>query len=120
MTERNQKMTEKPKSQSVRRKNRYGAAFFYTFCGAFVVVGIIAIAIFLGTQDHNIFDFSSRQLYEEARQYILVGDYDNAEKSLKKCIKKNATNTDAVLLLADLYDGQSRQDDAINMILGLH
>ena len=85
MTERNQKMTEKPKSQSVRRKNRYGAAFFYTFCGAFVVVGIIAIAIFLGTQDHNIFDFSSRQLYEEARQYILVGDYDNAEKSLKKC-----------------------------------
>lgn len=117
MTERNQKMTEKPKSQSVRRKNRYGAAFFYTFCGAFVVVGIIAIAIFLGTQDHNIFDFSSRQLYEEARQYILVGDYDNAEKSLKKCIKKNATNTDAVLLLADLYDGQSRQDDAINMIL---
>ena len=56
-------------------------------------------------------------MYEEARQYILVGDYDNAEKSLKKCIKKNATNTDAVLLLADLYDGQSRQDDAINMIL---
>lgn len=116
MTERNRKMTEKPKSQSVRRKNRYGAAFFYTFCGAFVVVGIIAIAIFLGTQDHNIFDFSSRELYEEARQYMLVGDYDNAEASLKKCIKKNATNTDAVLLLADLYSQQSRQDDAINMI----
>lgn len=110
-------MTEKPKSQSVRRKNRYGAAFFYTFCGAFIVVGIIAIAIFLGTQDHNIFDFSSRELYEEARQYLLVGDNDNAEKSLKKCIKKNVTNTDAVLLLADLYSQQSRQDDAINMIL---
>ena len=110
-------MSEKPKSQSVRRKNRYGAAFFYTFCGAFVIVGLIAIAIFLNVQDNNLFDFSSRRLYEEARQYVLVGDYENAEKSLKKCIDHNSSNTDAVLLLADVYETQNRRGDAISMLL---
>ena len=65
-------MSEKPKSQSVRRKNRYGAAFFYTFCGAFVIVGLIAIAIFLNVQDNNLFDFSSRRLYEEEKSKRLL------------------------------------------------
>lgn len=107
---------KKNQAQSVRKNNGYGRLFFYSFCTTFIVLGMIAIALFLNSQDSGLFDFSSRKLYDKARQQVIAKDYEGAEKNLKKCIKKNSGNVDAILLLSDLYEKDSRQDEGIELI----
>lgn len=104
------------KIPSVRRKNNYLKIFFYSFGSAFVLLGLLALVLYLNGQDSRIFDFS-QQYYEEARQYILAEDYDRAEEKLRQCIDRDSSNADAINLLIDLYEKEGRQDEAISLLV---
>lgn len=105
----------KKKTPSVRRKNNYLKIFFYAFGTAFVVLGFLALVLYINGQDSRIFDFS-QQYYEQARQYILAEDYDRAEEKLRQCIDRDSSNADAINLLIDLYEKQGREDEAISLL----
>lgn len=47
---------------------------------------------------------------------MLEGDYEDAEKYLDKCLKSDKTNSDAIYLLAELYDTQQRYDDELSLL----
>lgn len=103
------------KIPSVRRKNKYIKTFFYSFGFAFIILGLLALVLFLNSQDSRIFDFSQRY-YEEARQYILAEDYAKAEEKLRQCIERDNSNADAINLLIDLYEREGRDDEAISLL----
>lgn len=107
--------TSDKKTGSVVKKRNYFKIGFYSFGVAFIVIGIIYILIFINIQDPSLFG-SSRKYYDRARQSMLEGDYEDAEKYLDKCLKSDKTNSDAIYLLAELYDTQQRYDDELSLL----
>ena len=103
------------KTGSVVKKRNYFKIGFYSFGITFIVVGIIYILLFVRHQDPSLFG-SSRKYYDRARQCMLEGDYEDAEKYLDKCLKSDSTNSDAIYLLAELYDVQQRYDDELTLL----
>ena len=92
---------EKRISKSEKVKKHYFRTFYYSFCVAFIVFGLIAIVFFLFRQDKNIFGFSTKY-YEEAVAYAEAGNLEKAEETLYSCIEYDPNYADARLMLIDI------------------
>ena len=111
----NSKKKQEKELRSEKRKKRYIRTFYYSFCASFIVLGLIAILVFVYTQDKNIFGFSERY-YKKAVQYEEKGEYDKAIKELISCIDYNPTYSEARLKLADIYVLQGKYSEAIALL----
>ena len=92
----------KETKRSEKIKGHYARTFYYSFLISFMVFGLIAIFIFIYTQDKNFFGFSQRY-YDRAVAYLEDGDVEAAQKELEACLNFDETYTRARTLLADIY-----------------
>lgn len=102
---------ENESKRSEKIKGHYARTFYYSFLISFIVFGLIAIFIFIYSQDKNFFGFSQRY-YDRAASYIEKGDIQSAQKELEACLKFDETYTRARTLLADIYMKDKNYADA--------
>lgn len=98
-------------NRSEKIKGHYGRTFYYSFLTAFIVFGLIAVFIFIYTQDKNFFGFSQRY-YDRAETYLEKGDVDAAQKELEACLNFDEKYTRARTLLADIYIQNGKYSEA--------
>ena len=102
---------ENESKRSEKIKGHYARTFYYSFLISFIVFGLIAIFIFIYSQDKNFFGFSQRY-YDRATSYIEKGDIQAAQKELEACLKFDETYTRARTLLADIYMQEKNYTEA--------
>lgn len=103
-------------TESEKLKKLYLRLFFYSFCGTFIIGGLIVLLIFINVKDPDLLG-ASKKYYEQALQYYNNGDFDAAEGLLIKCVDKDKENADALILLADIYHNDNKSEEAINLLL---
>ncbi len=106
---------EKRMSKSEKVKKHYFRTFYYSFCTAFIVFGLIAIVFFLFRQDKNIFGFSTKY-YEEAVSYAEAGNLKKAEETLYSCIEYDPNYAEARLMLIDILISEHKYDKALELV----
>ena len=76
---------KQPKTEKI--KKRYFRTFYCSFCASFILFGLIAVLIFVYSNDKRFFGFSRRH-YEKAEEYMAAEDYEKAEKEYLESLKK--------------------------------
>lgn len=109
----NKKHNESNRSEKI--KGHYGRTFYYSFLTAFIVFGLIAVFIFIYTQDKNFFGFSQRY-YDRAVTYLEKGEVDAAQKELEACLNFDEKYTRARTLLADIYIQNGKYSEAETLL----
>jgi len=100
----------KKKAKSVKRTVSYGKIFFLSFAISFIIVGAIAILLFMNSL--GVFG-TGKADYDAAVKAIEQQDYDKAEELLLKYLEKADDDSDALLKLAEVYILQNEYDKAI-------
>lgn len=96
-------------------KHHYFRTFYYSFAITFIILGAIAILYFMYQQDKNVFGFADRY-YDQAVEHLEAGNRSQAVEALKECLEFDPGHTEARLLLAQVYEELSRNDEAVNVL----
>ncbi len=96
-------------------KHHYFRTFYYSFAITFVILGAIAILYFMYQQDKNVFGFADRY-YDQAVSHLEAGNRNQAVEELKECLEFDPGHTQARLLLAQVYEELSQNDEAVNVL----
>ncbi len=104
---------KQPKTEKI--KKRYFRTFYCSFCASFILFGLIAVLIFVYSNDKRFFGFSRRH-YEKAEEYMAAEDYEKAEKEYLESLKKDPEYSTARIALSDLYITTGHYDKASDIL----
>ncbi|MBQ6172612.1 MAG: leucine-rich repeat domain-containing protein [Clostridia bacterium] len=96
-------------------KHHYFRTFYYSFAITFIVLGSLAILYFMYQQDKNVFGFADKY-YEQAVSYIESGNRSQAVEALNECLEFDPGHTEARLLLAQVYEDLTMNDEAVKVL----